>query len=35
MSGVTERFYEIGLQIYHTNWRWCTLAYGSELCILI
>jgi len=35
MSGVTERCYEIGLRIYHTNWRCCTLAYGSELCILI
>jgi len=34
MSGVTEHCYEIGLRIYHTNWRCCTLAYGSELCTL-
>jgi len=33
MSGVTERCYEMGLRIYHTNWRCCTLAYGSELYI--
>jgi len=33
MSGVTERCYEIGLRIYHTKWRRCTLAYASELCI--
>jgi len=35
MSGVTENCYEIDLQIYHTNWTCCTLAYGSESCILI
>jgi len=35
MSGVTECCYEIGLRIYHPNWRCCTMAYGSELCILI
>jgi len=34
MSGVTENCYEIDLWIYHTKWRCCTLAYGSELCIL-
>jgi len=33
MSGVTEDCYEIGLRIYHTNCRCCTLAYSSELCI--
>jgi len=34
MSGVTEHCNEIGLPIYHTNWRCCTLVYGSGLCIL-
>jgi len=34
MPGITERCNEIGLPIYHTNWRCCTLAYGSELCII-
>jgi len=34
MSGVTENRYKIHLRIYHTNWIWCTLAYGSELCTL-
>jgi len=32
MSGVTEHCYGIGLQIYHTNWRCCSLDYVSELC---
>jgi len=30
MSGVIEHCYEVGLRIYHTNWKCCTLDYAQE-----
>jgi len=35
MSDVIEDFYEVGLQIYDTNWRCCTMDYDSELCLVL
>jgi len=34
-SGDTERCYQTGLLIYHTNWRCCTSDYDSELKLVI
>jgi len=31
MSSVIEHLCEVGLWIYHTSWRCCTLDNGSEL----
>jgi len=31
LPGVIEHCHEIGLRMYHTNWRCCTLEYDSEL----
>jgi len=33
MSCVTEHCYAVGLRIYHTNCRCCTLDYDSKLCL--
>jgi len=35
MLDVIEHCYEAGLRIYHTNWRYCTLDYDSESCLVI
>jgi len=30
MPGVSKHCYEIGLRLYSTNWRCCSLDYDSE-----
>jgi len=35
MSGIVEHCYEVGLWIYHTSWRCCTLDCDSKVCLVI